>query len=76
MSGEGQPGLARAAAGLLVIAAILVAFLYQLTTSGEVALWLMLLVSVLGLAAGAAVLGVDALRAGYAVLCGLRRGKR
>lgn len=75
MSGEG-PGRVRGAAGLLVILVIMAAFVFQLSTGDRVQPWLVLLVSVLGLAAGAAVLGADAVMTGYAVLRGLRGGKR
>jgi phosphate/sulfate permease len=48
-----------------IILAILIAFLYQLATGEEIQPWLVLLVSVLGLAAGAALLGEKAVRTGY-----------
>ena len=73
MSHDGPPPLARAVVAFTIIAAILAAFLYRVATSGRVQPWLVGLVSVLGLAAGAAVLGTDAMRMGYAVLEGLRQ---
>jgi uncharacterized membrane protein YfcA len=56
-----------------IIAAILAAFLYRIATEGHVQPWLVLLVSVLGLAAGAAVLGTDAFEASYEAYRELRR---
>ncbi|MFC7140916.1 hypothetical protein ACFQMA_13915 [Halosimplex aquaticum] len=76
MKRDTQTPWIRAVGGLLIIVAILVAFLYQLTARGETEGWLVVLVSLLGLAAGAAVLGSEAVRTGYRVLRGLRGGKR
>jgi len=67
------PPLARVAVAFVIIAAILAAFLYRVATGGRVQPWLVALVSVLGLAAGAAVLGTDAVRTGYEVFRGLGR---
>lgn len=72
---DARPDWDRAAAGMLVILVIMTAFVYQLSSANRVQPWLVLLVSILGLAAGAAVLGTDAVRTGYAVLRGLRGGK-
>jgi phosphate/sulfate permease len=58
-------GRVRAATGMSIILAILIAFLYQLATGEEIQPWLVLLVSVLGLAAGTALLGEKAVRTGY-----------
>lgn len=69
---DGGQDRVRAAAGLLVILVIMVAFVSQLSSPNRVQPWLVLLVSVLGLAAGAAVFGEDAIRTGYAVLRGHR----
>lgn len=65
--------LARVALAFTIIAAILAAFLYRIATEGHVPPWLVLLVSVLGLAAGAAVLGTDALEVGYEAYRELQR---
>jgi hypothetical protein len=71
---DGGPSpTARLAAAFTIIGAILAAFLHRVVTGGHVPPWLVLLVSVLGLAAGAAALGSDAVAAGYAVVRGLRR---
>lgn len=61
---------ARAIGGVVVIVALLAAFLLQVARNGEVEPWLVLVVSVLGLAAGAAILGADAVRTGYRLLRG------
>lgn len=73
MTDRAPPPLARVAVAAAIILAILAAFLYRVATAGHVQPWLVLLVSVLGLAAGAAVLGTDAVETGYAVLKGLQR---
>ena len=73
MTDDGPPSLAQVLVAFTIIAAILAAFLYRVATVGHVPPWLVLLVSVLGLAAGAAVLGSDAVRTGYAVVRGLQR---
>lgn len=65
---------ARAVVGAVVIVALLAAFLVQLVRDGRVQSWLVLLVSVLGLAAGAAILGTDAVRTAYALLRGREDG--
>jgi len=73
VSDRDPPPLARVAVAFTIIVAILAAFLYRLATAGEVQPWLVMLVSILGLAAGAAVLGSDAIETGYAVLRGMQR---
>lgn len=73
MTDRAPPPLARVAVASAIIAAILAAFLYRVATAGHVQPWLVLLVSVLGLAAGAALLGSDAMAVGYAVLRDLGR---
>lgn len=67
---EGDPvdDRVRALTGTLVICVILAAFLVRFVGDGEVAPWLVFLVSVLGLAAGAAVLGDRAIETAAAVL--------
>jgi hypothetical protein len=67
------PPLARMLVAFTIIVAILAAFLYRVATAGHVQPWLVLLVSVLGLAAGAAVLGSDAMAAGYEMVQGFQR---
>jgi fatty acid desaturase len=69
---DGPPPTARMATAFTIIGAILVAFLYRVVSGGHVPPWLVLLVSVLGIAAGAVVLGSDAVEAGYEVVRGLR----
>lgn len=73
MSDRAPPPLARVALAFTIIAAILAAFLYRIATEGHVQPWLVLLVSVLGLTAGAAVLGTDALEVGSEAYRDLRR---
>lgn len=74
---SGRSGLltkARAVVGAAVVVALLAAFLLQVARDGRVRPWLVLLVSVLGLAAGAAILGADAVRTAYALLRGREDG--
>lgn len=73
MTGREPPPLARALVAFTIIVAILAAFLYRIATAGHVQPWLVLLVSVLGLAAGAALLGGDAMAAAYEMLRTLQR---
>ena len=72
MSDRAPPPLARVAVSFTIIAAILAAFHYRVATVGDVPPWLVGLVSVLGLGAGVAMLGSDAMTAGYEVFRGLR----
>lgn len=65
---ETRPFGARVAVAFTVIAAILAAFLYRVAAADPVQPWLVLLVSLLGLAAAAAVLGSDAVRTASAAL--------
>lgn len=53
--------------GVLVIAVILAAFLHRMVSEETLQPWLVLLVSVLGLAAAAAVFGKDAVRLAAAI---------
>lgn len=73
MTDRAPPPLARVLVAFTIIGAILAAFLYRVATVGHVQPWLVGLVSVLGLAAGAAVLGSDAVRTGYEVFRELRK---
>ena len=76
MSGDCKHRGVRATAGLLIISAILVVFLYQQLAEGQIQSWLVVLVSVLGLTAAAAILGTDALETASKVLKGFRGGGR
>jgi len=62
------PVAARVGVATAIIAAILAAFLYRVATGGSVPAWLGLVVSVLGVAAAAAVLGPGAVRTAVAAL--------
>ena len=70
---ETRPSGARVAVAFTVIAAILAAFLYRVAAADPVQPWLVALVTVLGLAAAAAVLGTDAVRTAFVGLRQLRR---
>lgn len=72
MTDRAPPPMARVAVAFVIIAAILAAFLYRVTTGGPVRPWLVALVSLLGIAAAAAALGTDAVETGYEVMRGLR----
>lgn len=61
------PPRLRATAGLLVVASVLAVALVRLLRGHALPLWLVLLVSVLSLAAGASVFGTDAMRLGTAI---------
>ena len=63
----------RAVAGLLVITAILVAFLYRLAAGEPLQFWLAGLVTVLGLAAGASIFGTEAMKVGASIFESGRR---
>lgn len=76
MNGDCAHGHVRATAGLLIISAILAAFIYQQLTDGRTQPWLVVLVSVLGLSAAAAILGTDAVETAAEVLKGLYGGER
>ncbi|MEF8773534.1 MAG: hypothetical protein V5A23_05560 [Halobacteriales archaeon] len=61
------PPRLRAAAGALVVAGVVAAAAFRLAAGHSLPFWLVLLVSVLSLAAGASVFGADAMRLGTAI---------
>lgn len=63
----------RAVAGLAVILAVLVGFLYRLVAGEPLQFWLAGLVTVLGLAAGASVFGTEAMKVGASLFDASRR---
>lgn len=65
-----EAGRIRAITGFLIVIAILVAFLHQLVQEEAIPPWLVLLVSVLGLGAGATLLGRKAIQTGYEIFSG------
>lgn len=58
------PDRVRIAVGSLVVAGVLAAAVARIATGQSLPLWLVVLVSVLTLAAGASVFGADAMRLG------------
>jgi hypothetical protein len=72
-AGEETPVAAHVGVATVIIATILAAFLHRIAAGDPVPPWLVGLVSLLGVAAAAAVLGGDAVRTAYAVVRGLQR---
>ena len=73
MSSDRHLPSVRATAGLLVIVAIHAGFLYRLAAGDPLQFWLAGLVTVLGLAAGAAIFGTEAMKVGAAIFDAGRR---